>query len=65
MVRSMFVVALAAASAALTTSQEINNEPLFTIELGPGVTQQVTEAEKLALKFVSNTYINRNLDLDY
>ncbi|KAI1644242.1 Zn-dependent exopeptidase [Daldinia loculata] len=51
MVRSMFVVALAAASAALTTSQEINNEPLFTIELGPGVTQQVTEAEKLALKF--------------
>ncbi|KAK6955301.1 hypothetical protein Daesc_002934 [Daldinia eschscholtzii] len=53
MVRLMFVAALAATSAAFTIGRGTDQGPLFTIQLEPGVTQQVTEAEKLALKFVS------------
>ncbi|KAG4220703.1 hypothetical protein PC116_g30818 [Phytophthora cactorum] len=58
----MFVAALAATSAAFTIGRGTDQEPLFTIQLEPGVTQQVTEAEKLALKFVSSNYIPQTQD---
>ncbi|KAI1479419.1 Zn-dependent exopeptidase [Daldinia eschscholtzii] len=58
MVRLMFVAALAATSAAFTIGRETNQEPLFTIQLEPGVTQRVTEDEKLALKFQGKSFID-------
>lgn len=54
MVRSMLIAAaLAVTSTALSIKRrEATEEELFTIELGPGVTQIVTEEEKWALKNV-------------
>ncbi|KAI0163030.1 hypothetical protein BJ166DRAFT_578739 [Pestalotiopsis sp. NC0098] len=49
MVRSVLVAALAASASALNVARK-ESQDLFTIELAPGVTKQVTEAEKWALK---------------
>ncbi len=53
MFRHILVAALAATSTALSIPREASQGELFTIELTPGVTQVVTEAEKWALKEVS------------
>lgn len=53
MVRSVLVAALAASASALNVARK-ESQDLFTIELAPGVTKQVTEAEKWALKAVSD-----------
>ncbi|KAI1471879.1 Zn-dependent exopeptidase [Daldinia caldariorum] len=58
MVRLLLVAALAATSTALAIGRGTDQEPLFTIQLEPGVTQQVTEAEKLALKFQGKSFID-------
>jgi leucyl aminopeptidase len=53
--QSTFALALSA-SAALALSipkREIETEQLFTLELAPGETKQVTEAEKWELRKVS------------
>ncbi|KAI2615130.1 Zn-dependent exopeptidase [Hypoxylon sp. NC1633] len=59
MVRSILVAALAATTTALSIKQrEAIQEDLFTIELGPGVTQIVTEEEKWSLKNEGKTFID-------
>ncbi|KAI0381679.1 Zn-dependent exopeptidase [Hypomontagnella monticulosa] len=59
MVRAILIAALAATSAALSIKRrEATQEELFTIELGPGVTQIVTEEEKWALKNEGKTFID-------
>lgn len=55
----MLVAALAATSSPLSIArQEASSEELFTIELGPGETQVVTEEEKWALKADGKTFID-------
>jgi hypothetical protein len=51
MFRTLFIAALAASSAALSPTPR--DEKLYTIELAPGETRIVTDAEKLALRQVS------------
>ncbi|XXG97948.1 hypothetical protein Hte_004264 [Hypoxylon texense] len=60
MVRSILVAAaLAVTSTALSIKRrEATEQELFTIELGPGVTQVVTEDEKWALKNEGKTFID-------
>ncbi|KAH9908201.1 Zn-dependent exopeptidase [Xylariomycetidae sp. FL2044] len=59
MLRPLLVAALAATSTALSVKRaESATEELFTIELGPGVTQVVTEEEKWALKREGKTFID-------
>lgn len=53
MVRSILLAALAASTTALNVARREAQE-LYTIELAPGVTKQVTEVEKYALKAVSD-----------
>lgn len=62
MVRSILLAALAASTTALNVARREAQE-LYTIELAPGVTQQVTEAEKYALKAVSNHTILRYVEM--
>jgi leucyl aminopeptidase len=53
--QSAFTVALSA-SAALALSipkKDVSTEQLLTVELAPGITKQVTEAEKWELRKVS------------
>ncbi|KAH6645901.1 hypothetical protein BKA67DRAFT_525991 [Truncatella angustata] len=49
MVRSLLLAALVASATALNVARK-EAQQLYTIELAPGVTKQVTEAEKYALK---------------
>lgn len=49
----IFVAALAATSSALTLPRD---DRLYTIELGPGEIQTVTEAQKWELKAVSHKW---------
>jgi hypothetical protein len=55
MIRSLLIAALAASTVALNLARKQAHE-LYTIELAPGVTKQVTEAEKYTLKAVSIFY---------
>jgi leucyl aminopeptidase len=58
--QSAFTVALSA-SAALALSipkRDVSTEQVFTIELAPGTTKQVTEAEKWELRKVSLNFPN-------
>jgi leucyl aminopeptidase len=53
--QSVFAIALSA-SGAITLSipkRDVSTEQLFTVELAPGQTKQVTEAEKWELRKVS------------
>ncbi|KAI1099732.1 Zn-dependent exopeptidase [Jackrogersella minutella] len=55
----MLFAALAATTAAFSIKrQEAKTAELFTIELGPGETRVVTEAEKWALKDAGKTFID-------
>ncbi|OTB04564.1 hypothetical protein M426DRAFT_320682 [Hypoxylon sp. CI-4A] len=59
MVRSILIAALAATSSAISIKrQEASTQELFTIELGPGETQIVTEEEKWALKQQGKSFID-------
>ncbi|KAK9417589.1 putative Peptide hydrolase [Seiridium unicorne] len=57
MVRSLLIAALAASTTALNVARREAQE-LYTIELAPGVTKQVTEAEKYALKAEGKTFFD-------
>ncbi|KAI0020448.1 leucine aminopeptidase 1 [Xylariomycetidae sp. FL0641] len=59
MVRLALVAALAATVTALSIKhREATQQELFTIELAPGVTQLVTEEEKIALKMEGKGFID-------
>ncbi|KAK9785206.1 putative Peptide hydrolase [Seiridium cardinale] len=57
MVRSLLIAALVASTTALNVARREAQE-LYTIELAPGVTKQVTEAEKYALKAEGKTFFD-------
>ncbi|KAI1341888.1 leucine aminopeptidase 1 [Xylariaceae sp. FL0016] len=59
MVRTMLVAALAASATALSLKRkEAAQDKLFTIETAPGVTQVVTQDEKIALKMAGTNFID-------
>jgi leucyl aminopeptidase len=53
--QSAFTIALSASTtfALSIPKRDVNTEQLFTVELTPGTTKQVTEAEKWELRKVS------------
>ena len=49
----LYATALAATASALVIGERASSEDRYILELAPGVTKEVTEAEKWALKAVS------------